>query len=929
MTRLLVLLILITLTLPGAAQKNSKNRKEKAYHLTGGVTEQNEKTRWAPVQDVNIRLYALPDTTFVGGTVTDKDGRYNLYAASPGNYLLKASFLGYETVEKKLNVAAYDTKKYIGYIEMKPASIVLNETVIKAELQKMKMSGDTLVYNTEAFKTSEGAVLQDLVRQLPGLELDQKTGKMSLNGKEISRILLNGKEFFADKNVALNNLPVEALKEVKVYEQQSDKERMTGVDDGKKQTVMDVKTKNNLTDGVMGDVSASKGSEDTYEAKLGVNKFTGKWRMSLNGDLGKMPLSMGYISNYPDNPVINKSINLSLGTEWKKLNLNGYIGYRDMKATNENRNETESYLPNGSQFAYNRGINISKNRNLLQSVNVQGALNDNTEINLRQSLMYNSGNTRSESSAATFNANPRNYSADPWENEAEIPHDARINKNISNLQNGMDNVTSNIGLLLTHKLNDIGRKLSFDLQNDYSNRTSDNYQQSSITYYQLTGLSGNDSVLHRNQYREAPSKNLSLAAEVSYTEPIGKQMLQVYYKYEYQRQSSDAATYDLNNDTPWGHLPPDYEAGKVDSLTDYTRNYFYTNEVGIRTTLNWKKVRINARFGLLPQKSTTKSDRGRIKVDTTVTVLNIVPELSFDYEAGKNKRIGMHYYGYTRQPSIYDLLPVADYTNPLNITAGNPGLKPAFMHTVSLFYTGGDFSKQESFYCNLGYNNTVNEISRKVIYDDKTGVRTSRPENINGNWGVRGHLSYTNKLFKKVFYQLRTNGNFNHRVAYVQVAGSENADDRNISKMLMLGQNIELSYKLDEHEFKLNGQIDYQQAGNSYVNSGNYETYDFYYGAECRLKLPLDLNFYTVIRSMNRRGYKDEASNTTQWLWNGELTYSFLKGKKGLLKLQVTDILQQRDFVNRWMNADGQGEMWTKGLGRYVMGTFTYRFNKL
>lgn len=929
MTKLWLLLLLITFSFPVLAQKTSKKEQDKAYHLIGTITERNEKTRWAPVQDVNIRMYALPDTTFVDGVVTDKEGRYHIYLASPGNYLLKASFMGYETTEKKINIAAYETKKYVGHIEMQPASIELSETVIKAELQKMKMAGDTLVYNTAAFKTSEGAVLQDLVKQFPGLELDSETGKMNFNGKEMTRILLNGKEFFADKKVALNNMPVDALKEVKVYEQQSDKERMTGVSDGKKQTVMDVKTKNNLTDGLMGDASALKGSKDMYGAKIGLNKFTGKWRMSLNGELGKLPMSIGYISNYPDNPNNTKNINLSIGTEWKKLNINAYLGYGDMKNTNVNRNESENYLPMGSQFSYSQGNSLNKNRNLFQSINLQGELNDKTVINLRQSMTYNRMNAFSENNSATFNDNPMGYTADPLEDETRIPHNMKINRNRSGSQNEMNNFTSNIALLLTRKLNDIGRKLTIDFRNDYSNRTNDNYQQSSITYYQLADHWGNDSVLHQNQYREAPSKDLSLAAEISYTEPIGKQMLQIYYKYEYQRQSSDATTYNLENDAAWGYLPPDYESGKVDSLTDYTRNYIYTNEVGVRTTLNWKKVRLSARFGLLPQKSTTKSDRGRIKVDTTVTVLNIMPELNFSYEPGKNKRMGINYYGYTRQPSIYDLLPVADYTNPLNITTGNPGLKPAFNHTVSMYYTGGDFSKQESFYCNLGYNRTVNDISRKVVYDDKTGVRTSRPENINGNWGVRGQLSYTNKLFKKIFYQLRTTGNFNHRVAYVQMAGQEKMTDRNIAKMLILGQNIELSYKLDEHEFKVNGDLNYQKADNSYMDSGNYETYDFYYGAECRVKLPLNLKFYTVIRCLNRRGYKDEASNTTQWLWNGELAYTFLKGKRGLLKLQVIDLLQQRDFVNRWMTADGQGEMWTKGLGRYLMGTFTYRFNKL
>ena len=484
-------------------------------------------------------------------------------------------------------------------------------------------------------------------------------------------------------------------------------------------------------------------------------------------------------------------------------------------------------------------------------------------------------------------------------------------------------------LLLTHKLNDIGRKLSIELRNDYSNQASGNYQQSSITYYQLKNDLGADSVLYRNQYRESPARNLLLAGEVSYTEPIGKQMLQVYYRHEYQRQSNNAVTYNLDEDALWGSLPSGYEAGRVDSLSDYTRNDLHSNEFGLRTTLNWRKVRLNIRFGLSPQKSTTKSNRGKVKIDTTITVLNIVPELHFDYDLGNNHNMSVYYSGYTRQPSIYDLLSVPDYTNPLNITMGNPGLKPAFGQSISVNYRGGNMEKQEMLYCGLRYNNTINDISRKRTYDEKSGVYTSRPENINGNWGIGGNIYYTNKLFKKIFTRLATNANYNRRVSYVQIMGEANENDRNTSQMLSLMQDVEFAYKLEEHEFKINGAITYQQADNSYTNNSDYRTYDFYYGAECRLKLPLNLNLYTVVRSMNRRGYKDEASNTTQWLWNGELTYSFLKGKRGLLKFQVVDILQQRDFVNRWMNDTGQGETWTWGLGRYAMATFTYRFNDL
>lgn len=922
MTKLFSLFIILSFVLPVSGQEkldSDKARKEKAYHLTGSVREQGERPYPDPLPDVNIQLYSLPDTSFIEGTVSDKKGVFRLYPMNPGNYLIRASFLGYETIEKKVNIPAYRKEVYGGALMMKPSSIVLDETVIKAELQKMKMSGDTLVYNTGAFKTSEGAVLQDLVRQLPGLELDEKSGKMNFHGKE----------FFADSKVALNNMPVDALKEVKVYEQQSDKEQMTGVSDGKKKTVMDVKTKKDLTDGLMGDVSALKGSGDMYGAKMSLNKFVGKWRMSLYGDLGKLPRYGNFISDMADNPAQMKDIGFSLGTEIKKLNLNVSASYNNNKSADESRSQSEEYLPNGSQYAYNNGLSTGRNRSFWENIYLTGSLSDRTEINFRHNINHSRLNSVSENISATFSTNPLDYVSEPWRDDAMIPPEFRINKNTGNSQNKTNNLMIGNNLLLTHKLNDIGRKLSIELRNDYSNQASGNYQQSSITYYQLKNDLGADSVLYRNQYRESPARNLLLAGEVSYTEPIGKQMLQVYYRHEYQRQSNNAVTYNLDEDALWGSLPSGYEAGRVDSLSDYTRNDLHSNEFGLRTTLNWRKVRLNIRFGLSPQKSTTKSNRGKVKIDTTITVLNIVPELHFDYDLGNNHNMSVYYSGYTRQPSIYDLLSVPDYTNPLNITMGNPGLKPAFGQSISVNYRGGNMEKQEMLYCGLRYNNTINDISRKRTYDEKSGVYTSRPENINGNWGIGGNIYYTNKLFKKIFARLATNANYNRRVSYVQIMGEANENDRNTSQMLSLMQDVEFAYKLEEHEFKINGAITYQQADNSYTNNSDYRTYDFYYGAECRLKLPLNLNLYTVVRSMNRRGYKDEASNTTQWLWNGELTYSFLKGKRGLLKFQVVDILQQRDFVNRWMNDTGQGETWTWGLGRYAMATFTYRFNDL
>lgn len=935
MARLFLLLILNCICFSAGAQnaatatKKENDKKENAYRLMGTVREEASGIGIEPMPDVTIQLFALPDTVFVDGAVTNKRGIFEVYTKKPGNYLLKASFLGFETLLQKVNVAAYEREKYVSALKMNPKSILLSETVIKAELQKMKMDGDTLVYNTDAFKTSEGAVLQDLVRQMPGLTLD-KEGGLTFNGKKIQQILLNGKEFFGDMKVALENMPVNALKEVKVYDKASDKERMTGVSDGNKQTVMDMKTKKNLTDGMMGEASVSGGTEDLYGTRVNLNRFTGKWKMSFNGDLGKLPVSSRYSMNSTGNmPAINKNVSLFTGAELGKFKVNGNISFRDSKNENDSQTASENYLPNGNQYNFSVSNSMNKAQNLFANFNVDGDIDEKTKLTLRQNIIYGLTDSFNDGNMASFNADPRIYTHNPLDDDTEIPKEIRINKNSSHGQNTSKNFNSGTSLVVSRKLNDIGRLISVELNNNYSSRTNDNFNQSAITYYQLQNQWGGDSILQRNQYRTGPSKDISLSAEVVYTEPISKHKLQVYYNYGFQGQSSDANTYELGNDVSWGRLPEGYETGKIDSLTDFTRNYRYTHEMGVRSEFDFQKVTLGVRLGLQPQKSTTKSDRGKIKIDTTVNVLNIRPEIDLNYKFGKSNQLTFRYNGYTIQPSIYDLLPVADYSDPLNVTMGNPGLKPSFTQSFMVFMMAGRMEKQEMLFLNLSFNNQMNQVSRKVIYDELTGVRTSRPENINGNWSANGNISYSGKMLKILNFRLNTRGNYTNNVSYLQIAGDKNAGDRNKSRTLLLGQEIELVYRVKEHEFKLNGNIDYQKANNSYNSKSDYETYDFSYGVESRIKLPLNLGFYTIVKSMNRRGYKDDASNTTRWLWNGELTYNFLKGKKGILKLEVVDILQQQDFVYRWLSAQGQSEVRTKGLGRYGMLSFTYRFNNL
>lgn len=214
-----------------------------------------------------------------------------------------------------------------------------------------------------------------------------------------------------------------------------------------------------------------------------------------------------------DNPAQMKDIGFSLGTEIKKLNLNVSASYNNNKSADESRSQSEEYLPNGSQYAYNNGLSTGRNRSFWENIYLTGSLSDRTEINFRHNINHSRLNSVSENISATFSTNPLDYVSEPWRDDAMIPPEFRINKNTGNSQNKTNNLMIGNNLLLTHNLNDIGRKLSIELRNDYSNQASGNYQQSSITYYQLKNDLGADSVLYRNQYRESPAVNLLLAGK--------------------------------------------------------------------------------------------------------------------------------------------------------------------------------------------------------------------------------------------------------------------------------------------------------------------------------------------------------------------------------------------------------------------------------
>lgn len=253
--------------------------QKRTITVTGKVTEQNGEI---PVEAATVQLLALPDSSQAAGNTTNKDGHFSLPRVKAGNYLLKVSFIGYTTLYKPVSLTDKSgTHKDLGNLTLQTDAVLLSETVITAEAPPVVVNADTTEYNASAYRVAAGDMLEELVKQLPGVEVDED-GKITLNGEEIKKIMVNGKEFFGnDTEMSMKNLPADAIKKLKAYKEKSDKERMTGIKDGNETPVLDLTLKKNS--GWMGNLIGGYGTKDRYEGNANINHFTDDMNLSFVG----------------------------------------------------------------------------------------------------------------------------------------------------------------------------------------------------------------------------------------------------------------------------------------------------------------------------------------------------------------------------------------------------------------------------------------------------------------------------------------------------------------------------------------------------------------------------------------------------------------------------------------------------------------------
>ena len=930
MKKISLLIVALMVTVVSFAQRT----------VRGVVVEQD-------TQEAIIQATAalLSGEKVVANAVTNTEGGFTIKAPE-GSYTLQVTYVGFKTYKKKITLKDKDYNA--GTIKLEPDAIMLKGATVTARASKVTLKADTFVYNANAFRTPEGSVAEELVRRLPGAEVSDD-GTIKINGKQVKKILVDGKEFMTgDTKTAMKNLPTNIIDRIKAYDQQSDLARVSGIEDGEEETVLDFGIKAGMNKGIMANADLAAGTKHRYAGRIfgGIMQNDMKVFLMTNAnntnDMG-FPGGGGggRFGGGRQGLTANKMVGANLNYEKKdKLKIDGSVRWNHTDGDTWSKSSTENfYSAELSSFGNSVKQNFSRSNQWNAQMRLEWQPDSMTNIMFRPNARYNSNDGENSSESATFNENqnPYDYVADPL-SELNTLIGRGIVKNF-NVQDGISYSDSkNVGGMLqfNRRLNNSGRNITVQLNGNWSEGTSKSMSNNYV--YLFT----NSDTTVTNRYSLTPQDNWSYSIRTTYSEPIMRQVyLQFSYRYNYSYTKSDRKTYSLTDVNYMGITPQyrnwDAYLGMLNNPLDYYedtnlsrmseyKNYNHTLEMMLRIVR--KAYNLNVGFQVLPQKSHFIQDYQGVHADTTRTVTNVTPTLDFRWKKSATGQLRFTYRGRTQQPSMSDLLDIVDDSDPLRITRGNPGLKPSFTQNFNLFYNDYFQKHQRAVMTFVNFSTTSNSVSNKTTYNSETGGTITRPENINGNWNGNVGFMFNTALDSAAFFNVNTftNLSYNHNVGYVSVNNISDSQE-SVTKSLGIGERLAASYRNDWLEIELNGSLNYTRSRSELQPNNNLDTWQFSYGGMVGITAPWGTALTTNLNMQSRRGYADNSMNTNELIWNAQVSQSFLRGNALTISLQLYDILHEQSTFSRTITAMSRNDTEYNAITSYGMVHVIYRLN--
>ncbi|MFT3826301.1 MAG: TonB-dependent receptor [Chitinophagaceae bacterium] len=884
-----------------------------------------------PVPSATITVLKKKDSSLVTFTMTDSKGYFEVTGLPDGDLRLLITHINYHNTSKVFTID--DAHKTIdaGNVAVTDLRKVLDEVVITAEAPPVTLVGDTIQYNAGSFKTPPNSNVEQLLKRMPGLEVD-KNGTITAQGQKVNRVLVDGKDFFGkDPKMATRNLPSDAIDKVQVFDKLSDAAQLTGFDDGNSEKTINLKLKEEKKKGAFGKLTAGAGTNDRYEGRLNVNSFKGARQLSVigmgnntnaegfsfsdmlsfSGGLNKLLQGGGgSITLSSSDPMASAlassgTNNTGFRTIWGGgLNYNNIIGkktqftsnyfYNHYNPNSEKWVERQYFLPDSSYF-YNQHSKSDNNTNS-HRVNMSAdiAIDSLHSIKISPSFGYQQAKVRSLSDYQTLSQ------------EKQLTNAGSSNSYTENSGYNFDNE-----ILFRKKFHRKGRTLSLTLQTSFNGSSGDGNLVSVTDFYQ-NGLKTTDSI---NQRNKTSADMRSYSAKAVYTEPLSRlSLLELSVGRSSSKSNSEKKTYDF-----------DLSSGKFDDFNEslsnnFTNTYGYTN-AGVR--FRYQQRKYNIAIGINGQKAELEGKVISGTKDSLIgkTFYNLLPNARAQYSFNNYKKLTLVYSAYTTQPTVSQLQPVPDISNPISIREGNPDLKQEYSNTAQLSFTSVDPFRGKSLFINVTLQQTQNKI---VSYDqiDEKGVRTTKPVNVDGVYSARAGFNLRLPLrFIKGNVSFNASSNYNRGKQFINTVAN------NIST-ITVGPSVRVSsFPTEKLELIVQGGLNYTRSAYSLQSSLNTKYVSQNYEAEINWQLPADFYLSTDL-TYTVNNQLGSGFNARVPIWTASFSKQFLKYKRGEIKVSAFDLLNRNVGISRSSNQNYIEDSRVTNLQRFFMLSFTYSLSR-
>lgn len=930
----LFLSIALALLLTGSF---SANAQQKTGSLKGKAVD--EKTK-KPVEFASFAIKNVKDSTVTAMGATTSEGVFTAKSLALGQYKFYMALIGYKPILKLFEITTEKPTIDFGDITMEETAITLNSVLIKGDLLPMIIKKDTIEFNADAFKTQADASLEDALKTMPGMEVD-KDGGITFNGKKIDRVLVDGKDFFGnDPKTATQNLPKDIIKKIQVVEKKTDDAIFKGVDDGKRENILNVVLKDDKKKGVFGNISTGKANGSLYDASININRFNNKRQfsiISMANNINRTSFSFNDLSDFLGGDVFgsgmvtsvmvdgNGGVTVGMGGGEFSFGGNGGGGINDNKGIGVNFNDEWGKNP---KFPTKLSANYMGNRNygiresLTSRLNLLGSdsyFNDRDNdattttmrhrVTMRLDLPIDSMNKLQISPNFGFSSSDAQNAA-VFSSYTESTQQM-INKGNSLTSNDSKSPGFGARVLFNRRFTKKGRSFSMTANGNFSNSALDGLNLSNITI-NTNGVPANTLL---NQLIDQAGDVNSYGLSADFSEPIGKK-INVSANYGFSRREDiiERIVYDYNLGTTRYDL-------LNNDLSRNLQNFNDNHNVGFRFTYRpTDKVTftLNSTQKYVALEGRNLANDRRVNSDFVL----FEPNFFLSYKINKVSSLSANGSRYNYTPSISQLQPLTDNSNPLYITTGNPALKPSADNSFSVSYNRFNPTSSSSINASMSFYSSENRIINNSILDPKTGIQTTFYDNIDGAYNFSARLSGS--------FRIKSLGlSFNPNAS---IAGGKNVSFLNTGKVtsntrtFSFGTNINYALGSDL-QFSNRISMSLREVAYNYSNLAEQNFTTVFNNLSLNAALPYDLRFIVTSNVNFNANVGLGANNNTIHTANVSMEKMFLK-KSLSLKASVSDVFNNSRNASRFASDTYILESVNVGMRRYFLMSLTYRIKK-